>query len=153
MSRRFRLAVVLRLREIEEDSARAALGGAIARHIAALADRHLALERVSAEQVWLRRMQMQAEANAGTLREAARSIEAATVAATAADQSLNAAAQVLLEARARLAQAKRRREVVERLRDRHVAAERARDDHAEVLRLADVAGVQHVYRGAAERQT
>ena len=150
MSSRFRLGVVLRLRQLEEDSARAKLGAAITARSAAAALRNEIGARLTAEHAWLAQLQGGRGASAGDLQAAVRSVGSAEAALVSATANLAAAQQALVEARARLAQATKRREVVERLRDRHVAAERRRDEHAEIVRLADVAAIQYLSRRAGE---
>jgi len=150
MSRRFRLAIVLRLREIEEDAARGRLGVAVRDHVAAVAERDGVSQRLDEEHAWLRGLQ-QRGADAADLRIAAESLGTAEGRLSRAEETLGLTAQALLEARALLAQATKRREVVERLRDRHLAAEREREERAEIARLSELANVQYAFRDRAER--
>jgi flagellar protein FliJ len=149
MTRKFRLAVVLRLRQLDEDAARAKLGEAIAQRIAAVSARDAVERRLAAEHAWLSQLQG-VSAAAGELQAACRTVAGAESARIAAEQQVAVSERGVLEARARLAQASKRREVVERLRDRHLAAERQRAEHAEIVRLADVAAVQHLWQHAGE---
>ena len=111
MSGTFRLGVVLRLREMAEDAARARLATAVGGH-----------------------------------REATERLIELTVAeeATAAGRrKLETASEVLMQARSSLAEASKRREVVERLRDRMHAAEAQEAQHREDNLLSEIAGVRH----------
>jgi flagellar export protein FliJ len=150
VSGRFRLGVVLRLRQLDEDAARGRLGSAITARLAVVALRNEAAARLASEHAWLAQLQGTRGASAGEMHEAVRAVGGAEAAHVSAIASVAAAEQALIEARARLAQATRRREVVERLRDRHVATERRRDEHAEVLRLADVAAIQYLSQRSGE---
>lgn len=144
MSDTFRLAVVLRLRELAEDAARAKLGAALARH------------RRSMEILDERRgLAASARAGAAALTlepepPAAAAFVAAQVTIDRADASVAAgtadaerAAQALLEARTALADASRRREVVERLRDRLRAAQAAASMRRLDAELNEIASVRH----------
>ncbi len=149
MSRKFRLAIVLRLREIEEDAARGRLGVAVRDHVAALADRDGVAQRLADEHEWLRGLQERG-GDSSELRTAAEALGTAEGRLSRAEETLAKTAQALLEARALLAQATKRREVVERLRDRHLAAERDREEKAEIARLSELANVQYAFRDTAE---
>ena len=74
---------------------------------------------------------------------------AGTVFGIAGDEAGRAAA--LFEARQGLAEATKQREVVERLRDRFLAAERRQADHLDTLSMAEIASTQHAVRAARER--
>jgi flagellar export protein FliJ len=141
----FRLDVVLRLRRIAEDSARSLLGQALARHLAAMAAVDELGQDVATERAQLEVLQRAASAPAGDLREAHDGVEFAERALLAATGRVEDAARALFESRAALATATRRREVVERLRDRaHETARRAADHKTEV-EMAEFATVRHAW--------
>jgi flagellar biosynthesis chaperone FliJ len=64
----------------------------------------------------------------------------------AAQERLGRATDALFEARRVLADATRQREVVERLRDRFIAAERRERDHLDTLAMAEIASTQRAMR-------
>jgi flagellar export protein FliJ len=138
----FRLGVVLRLRELAEDAARARLATAVVGHrkatetlVALTAAEHMAQGRL---------VEMaEAGAQAGDLRAVRAGVETAEQATTAGRTRLEAASLALMQARAALADATKRREVVERLRDRLRFAEARDAQHREDNLLSEIAGVRH----------
>jgi flagellar export protein FliJ len=146
----FRLGVVLRLREMAEDAARARLAAAVDGHrratetlIALTTAQHAAEDR----QVEM----AESGAQAGELRAARAGVEAAEQATAAGTTELESASEGLMLARAALAEASKRREVVERLRDRVRAAEALEAQHREDKVLSEIAGVRHA-RAIASRE-
>ncbi|HEX8941145.1 MAG TPA: flagellar FliJ family protein [Candidatus Limnocylindrales bacterium] len=145
MSRRFRLSVVLRLREMAEDARRVELAAALADHARAVAAADALAERVRLERRWLTSLQRGASA-AGELQAAAAGMDLAERGLAAGRERVAAAAARLLEARRALAEASRRREVVERLRDRFVAAQRLEADRREAAELSEISISRHAWR-------
>ncbi len=142
MSGGFRLGVVLRLREMAEDAARAKLATAVDAHrvatqaLVALTDAEHAAEG--------RLVEMGASgAQAGDLRAASAGVEAAELATAQGRTRLMAASEGLLVARGALAEASKRRDVVERLRDRIRLLEAKEAQHREDSQLSEIAGVRH----------
>lgn len=142
MSGTFRLGVVLRLRELAEDAARAKLATVLVRQreatdalIALMALEHAAEDRIVALG--------SVGAQAGDLRAARAGVEHAEQASAAGRVTLETASEALMQARAALADATRRREVVERLRDRLRASEAREAQHREDNVLSEIAGVRH----------
>jgi flagellar protein FliJ len=138
----FRLAVVLRLRELAEDAARAHLGAAVAAHRRAtesliiLVDHELqAQRRVAALQ--------DEGAVAGDMVAAQHGVEHAERATAVGRDALETAARELIDARSTLAEASRRREVVERLKERLAHAEVVEAQRREDSVLSEIAGVRH----------
>jgi flagellar export protein FliJ len=138
----FRLGVVLRLREMAEDAARARLATAVAGHREATGR---LIESTAAEEASMARLVAMGGAGvqAGELRACRAGVETAEQATAAARRKLEAAAEVLMTARSSLAEASKRREVVERLRDRMHAAEAQEAQHREDNLLSEIAGVRH----------
>lgn len=154
MSRRFRLGVVLRLRELAEDAAQTELAASLRIHRSAVdAHRHRVLE-AAVEQDRAADIQRASGSRgrpvAGDLADAINSVELADQAVTVSQERVAAAADRLLEARGRLAEATSRRKVVERLRDRTVAAERLRQQRAEDVVLNEVASTRHAWASLEE---
>jgi flagellar export protein FliJ len=154
MSTGFRLGVVLRLRELAEDAAQAALARALQVHRSALDalrrshgaafvehERATALQRASGHG---------GATVAGDLADAVASVELAEEAIVASEARVVAASNELLESRSRLAEASRRRQVVERLRDRTAAAERLRLQRREDATLNEVATTRHAWAALEE---
>ncbi len=145
MSGTFRLGVVLRLREMAEESARVQLGHALrAYHDAVAAVRRLT-EQLEHERDRFGRLQRRSHTDAGDLADAAEAVALAERSVAAGEAQLETAARFLLEARQQLAEASRRREVVERLRDRTLAAESLKTRRREEAELADIATTRHAW--------
>jgi flagellar export protein FliJ len=138
----FRLGVVLRLREMAEDAARARLATAVNAHRVAT---ETLIARTTAEHETMARLVAMGEegAQAGELRAARAGVETAEQATEAARTRLDVAADGLMQSRSALAEASKRREVVERLRDRMRVAEAADAQHREDNLLSEIAGVRH----------
>lgn len=140
----FRLDVVLRLRRLAEDGARTRLAAALADHRAAA----IAIERlahaVDNERDLLVRLEGGA-ADGGRIRDSHDAVEHAERALETGRDLLARAAEGLLHARLALADASRRREVVERLRDRAKLAERHAAEHEAELELSEFATVRHAW--------
>ena len=142
MSAGFRLGVVLRLRELAEDAARAKLAVAVVKHREATDALVMLVAR--GHDVELRLVALGTEgAQAGDLRAARAGVERAEEACDAGRATLQAVSEALMQARTVLADATRRREVVERLRDRMRAAEAREAQHREDNVLSEIAGVRH----------
>jgi flagellar export protein FliJ len=150
MSNRFRLGIVLRLREMAEETARIALSHAIDAHQHAVAAVEAAQGRAGQELRWLSDLQLSAS-EAGQLQTAVFAVASAQRAIIAAQERLGRATNALFEARRLLAEATRQREVVERLRDRFLVAERREREHQDTLAMAEIASTQHAVRAARER--
>ena len=141
---RFRLEVVLRLRRLAEDGARAGLADALAEHRTAA----VSVERLTAgldgEREILVGLQ-HAGAAAGLLRDGHDAVEHAERSFDAGRERLARAGEALFEARTALADASRRREVVQRLRDRAALVQRHADEHQAELELSEFATVRHAF--------
>ncbi len=142
MSGGFRLGVVLRLRELAEDAARARLATSVVAHREAT---ELLVALTTAEHAAQDRLVEMAEtgAQAGDLRAVRAGVETAEKATDAGRTGLEAASLALMQARAALAEATKRREVVERLRDRMRFAEAQEAQRREDNLLSEIAGVRH----------
>jgi flagellar export protein FliJ len=151
MSDRFRLGIVLRLREMAEETARIELSHALDAHQRAVVAVEMAQGRAGQELRWLADLQC-ATAEAGQLQTAVFAVASAQRAIVASQERLGRAADGLFEARRVLADATRQREVVERLRDRFLAAERHEREHKDTLAMAEIASTQHAVRVARERR-
>jgi flagellar export protein FliJ len=140
----FRLDVVLRLRRLAEDGARARLATSLADHrAAALATERLA-HALDAERDML--VGLQADGvSAGQMRDGHDAVEHAERSLETGRERLARAAEALLQARALLADASRQREVVERLRDRAKLAQRHAVEHAAEIELSEFATVRHAW--------
>lgn len=139
-----RLAVVLRLRRLEEDRARAALAAALARRAG----------------LWARLEALRVEHDAGCATLAAllgAGTDAATLAGAAADVEvverrraelageLEAAGRAVGAAQGTLAEATRRRRAVERLRERRLAERRREEERRLERELADLVLVRRAW--------
>jgi flagellar export protein FliJ len=149
MSRGFRLAVVLRLRELAEDAAQAELALALRRHRSALDEHRESIRAAALESERAGTILGASGAGvvvpAGELAEATASIELAQAAIVASQAAVISAADALLGSRTRLAEATSRRKVVERLRDRMAAAERLSQQRREDALLNEVASTRHAW--------
>lgn len=150
MSQRFRLGIVLRLREMTEEAARIALGHAVDSHQKAVTLVEAAHGRAGSELRWLSDLQS-TTSEAGQLQTAVLAVAAAQRGIVAAEERLGQATKALFEARQALAEATRQREVVERLRDRFVAAERRERERLDTLAMAEIASTRHAVRASRER--
>jgi flagellar export protein FliJ len=149
MSNRFRLGIVLRLREMTEETARIQLGHALEAHSQAIAAVQAAQGRAGEEAAWLSDLQSR-RAEAGQLQSAVYAVAAAQRGIVASQEKLGRATDALFEARRTLAEATRQREVVERLRDRFLAAERREVERRDAMAMAEIASTQHAIRAARE---
>jgi hypothetical protein len=130
-----------------EESARIELGHAVDDHQRAVAAVEAAQGRAGNELRWLSDLQ-HTTAEAGQLQTAVFAVASAQRAIMASQERLGRAAGALFEARRLLADATRQREVVERLRDRFVVAERREREHQDTLAMAEIASTQHAVRAA-----
>jgi flagellar export protein FliJ len=151
MSGRFRLGIVLRLREMAEETARIELGHAVNAHQHALSAVEAAQGRAGQELRWLSDLQC-TTAEAGQLQTAVFAVASAQRAIVASQERLGRATDALFEARRKLAEATKQREVVERLRDRFLVAERREMEHRDTLAMAEIASTQHAVRAARDRR-
>jgi flagellar export protein FliJ len=150
MSNRFRLGIVLRLREMAEEAARIELAHAVDAHQHAVALVESAQDRAGQELRWLSSLQG-GTSEAGQLQTAVFAVASAQRAIVAAQERLSRATDALFESRRLLADATRQREVVERLRDRFLVAERREREHQDTLAMAEIASTQHAIRVARDR--
>jgi flagellar export protein FliJ len=150
MSNRFRLGIVLRLREMTEESARINLGHAVDAHQRAVALVQEAQGRAGDEMRYLSDLQS-STAEAGQLQSAVVAVASAQRAVASSQERLGRATNALFEARQALAEATKQREVVERLRDRFLAEERRIRDRLDTLAMAEIASAQHAVRAARNR--
>jgi len=151
MSGKFRLGIVLRLREMTEESARISLGHAVNDHQHAVAAVEAAHGRAGEEMRWLANLQTSLS-EAGQLQSAVLAVAAAQRGIAGAQERLGRATDALFEARRVLAEAVRQREVVERLRDRFQVAERRDMERADAMTMAEIASTQYTTRVARQRQ-
>ena len=147
MSNRFRLGIVLRLREMAEESARIDLGHAVDTHQRAVALVEAAHKRTGTELQWLSDLQL-SPSDAGELQAAVAAVATGQRAIVSSQEKLGRATATLFDARRVLAEATKQREVVERLQDRFLAEERRERDHADTLAMAEIATTQHAARAA-----
>jgi flagellar protein FliJ len=149
MSGAFRLAVVLRLRILAEDAAKARLAQALDVHrratdvLISLVERELESQR-RMEAAQVEGMQ------AGDIVAAQYVVERAEAATAAGRQALEAATSSLVESRQTLADATKRREVVERLKERQALAVSLEAQRHEDKVLSEIAGVRHARAMGAE---
>jgi flagellar biosynthesis chaperone FliJ len=147
MSNRFRLGIVLRLREMAEETARIELGHAVDAHQHAVAAVEAAQGRAGQELRWLSDLQhgTRPRRPAADRRLRGRLGPAGHRRRPGAARSGHRRA---LRGPPLLADATRQREVVERLRDRFLAAERREREHQDTLAMAEIASTQHAVRAA-----
>lgn len=151
MSHRFRLGVVLRLREMAEEAARIELGHAVEAHRRAVSALEAEQSRAADEMRFLSALQ-RGRSQAVALRDASNAVAVAQRGVVRARERLDRASDALFAARRSLADATRRREVVERLRDRFAAAQRREADRLDTLAMAEIASTRHALRSAGERR-
>jgi flagellar export protein FliJ len=149
MSDRFRLGIVLRLREMAEEAARIELAHAVDAHQHAVALVEAAQDRAGQELRWLSNLQG-GTSEAGQLQTAVFAVASAQRAIVAAQERLGRATDALFESRRLLADATRQREVVERLRDRFLVAERREREHEDTLAMLEISSTQHAIRVARD---
>lgn len=149
MNRHVRLGVVLRLRELEEEAARAHLATALDAHRVAVRTCDETTERLAERSTILAEVQLDG-GSADRLIAAARMLVLAEERREAAEGAVESAARVLLDRRGRLADASRRREAVERLRDRILAEEHLAADRREQAAANDLATTRHVWLAVME---
>ena len=142
MSNKFRLGIVLRLREMAEETARIELGHAVEAHQRAVAAVEAAQDRAGQELRWLSNLQG-GTSEAGQLQTAVFAVASAQRAIVSSQERLGRATDALFQSRRLLADATRQREVVERLRDRFLVAERREREHQDTLAMAEIASTQH----------
>jgi flagellar export protein FliJ len=145
----FRLGVVLRLRELAEDAARARLAMALTCQREASYRLVALVERERDAQRRLADIGIEG-GRAGDLVAVQRALEVAEQATLEGQQALADATGALIGARTELADASRRRDVVERLRDRIRAAEALEAQRREDAVLSELAGVRHARSMVAE---
>ena len=150
MSNRFRLGIVLRLREMAEETARIELSHAVDTHQHAVAAVEAAQGRAGQELRWLSDLHG-GTSDGGQLQTAVFAVATAQRAIVSTQERLGRATDALFEARRLLADATRQREVVERLRDRFLIAERRESEHQDTLAMAEIASTQHAIRVARNR--
>jgi flagellar export protein FliJ len=150
MSNRFRLGIVLRLREMAEETARIELSHALEAHQRAVAAVEAAQNRAGQDLRWLSDLHG-GTSEAGQLQTAVFAVASAQRAIVASQERLGRATDALFESRRMLADATRQREVVERLRDRFLVAERRELEHQDALAMAEIASTQHAVRAARNR--
>jgi flagellar biosynthesis chaperone FliJ len=108
-----------------------------------------AQDRAGQELRWLSNLQG-GTSEAGQLQTAVFAVASAQRAIVAAQERLGRATDALFESRRLLADATRQREVVERLRDRFLVAERREREHQDTLAMAEIASTQHAIRVARD---
>ena len=150
MTNRFRLGIVLRLREMAEETARIELGHALDTHQRAVGAVQAAQARAGAERQWLSDLQ-QRPTEARELQSAVLAVDGAQRGIAVAQEKLGRATDALFQARHVLADATRQREVVERLRDRFVVAERRESERRDAIAMAEIASTKHAIRAMRER--
>jgi len=143
--RHVRLDVVLRLRELAEESARVELMTALNGHMRAIEAHHHATEKLSRQAAAMTDVQ-NGGGPADDLIAAARSLVVAGRLRDEVGQRVDAAADALLDARSRLAEARQRREVVERLRGRIMTEERLAADRRAGAEANEMASARHAWR-------
>ena len=154
MSAGQRLGVVLRQRELEEEAAAIELGRAVAAHQAAFeAVEHAraVLAVACTDAASLQRASSQgAGLVAGDLREATASVRLAEHDVATSESRAAEIVDLLDQAQSRLADATRRRDVVERLMVRMAAAARLSAQRREDSALNEIASVRHVLAALGE---
>lgn len=139
-----RLAVVLRLRRLDEDRARLALGAELARE----AEIRRRLEAATAEHeatcAALAGV-LERRTSAAAMAEASAALEVVERRRRRLADDLEAVARAVSEARAALGAASRRREAVERLRSRRLVESRRRTERRLERELTEIALVRRAW--------
>jgi flagellar biosynthesis chaperone FliJ len=130
-----------------EETARIELSHAVDAHQRAVAAVEAAQNRAGQELRWLSDLHG-GVSEGGQLQTAVFAVATAQRAIVATQERLGRATDALFEARRLLADATRQREVVERLRDRFLVAERREREHQDALAMAEIASTQHAVRAA-----
>lgn len=154
MKASFRLGVVLRLRELSEDAVRIELVASLRAHGEAVDALRRLRAAAAAERDRMGELQRASREGSGTaagdLVDATLSADWAERAVVVGEERVAAMAGTLLEARGKLAEAKRRRQVVERLRDRFVLTERLRLERRDEAALNEIASVRRAWASIEE---
>jgi flagellar export protein FliJ len=145
-----RLDVVLRLRRLAEERARAELATAAGGLLAALRGRDVAAARRTAEEAWLASLHL-ARPTGAELAETTAALDVAGERVEAAERAVASATAAVAKARERLRDARMARDVVERLRLRSLETERLEAERREIVELAELGGRRHAWR-AIERE-
>lgn len=151
---RSRLDVVLRQRELDEQAARIEVAKAVAARQAAIAAVRDAQDMVLASLEEMGRLQHDAASaggrSAGDLGDAMNAARIAEQELFARETRANDLGFELLRAQARLADASKRRDVVERLMERVAAAARLEAQRREDAILNEMAGIRHALGSLGE---
>lgn len=151
---RSRLDVVLRQRELDEQAARIEVAKAVAARQAAIAAVRDAQDMVLASLEEMGRLQHDAAGaggrSAGDLGDAMNAARIAEQELFARETRANDLGFELLRAQARLADASKRRDVVERLMERVAAAARLEAQRREDAILNEMAGIRHALGSLGE---
>src|SRR3989442_5916442 len=129
-----------------EESARVQLGHAMRAYHDAVAALDKLTRQADEERTRFGRLQHRSAGSAGDLADAADGVRMSERSVSIGESQLESAARFLLEARQQLAEASKRREVVERLRDRTLAAEALRQMRREEAELTELATNRHARR-------
>lgn len=151
---RSRLDVVLRQRELDEQAARIEVAKAVAARQAAISAVREAQDLVLASLDEMSRLQHDASGaggrSAGELGDAMNAARIAEQELFARETRANDLGFELLRAQARLADASKRRDVVERLMERIAAAARVEAQRREDAILNEMAGIRHALGSLGE---
>ncbi len=154
MSGRGRLDVVLRQRELDEQAARITVARTLAAHQLAVADVCRARDLVTAALDEMGAIQVSAIGaggrTAGDLGDAVNNTRIAEQELFRLETTAQDAAFALRESQARLADASRRRDVVERLLERIAAQASVDAQRREDAALNEIAGIRHALNAFSE---